>query len=72
MSHTTRNANADLVSEALGDLLDYMQLNENYRQGKYVVVVPSKYADLIPKSHQILLEDPLDSIQSSFPVARQF
>lgn len=60
--HASRHQNADLVSEALGDLLDYMQLNENYRQGKYVVLVPSKYADILPKSHSILIDDSADSI----------
>lgn len=40
---TKKDSSAQLVAEILSDLMDYLERNEKFRQGKYVVVVPRQY-----------------------------
>lgn len=35
-----RDMRASLVSEVLSDLVEYLQMNDNYKQGKYAIFVP--------------------------------
>lgn len=35
-----KESRANLVAEVLGDLMEYLENNERYRQGKYLVMVP--------------------------------
>lgn len=41
-----KESSASLVAEILSDLVEYLQSNEKYRQGKYVVMVPKQHADV--------------------------
>lgn len=41
-TQSKKEANASLIAEILNDLSEYLRLNENYWQGKYVVLVSTK------------------------------